>query len=505
MSHVKTTAGRVALVGAGPGDPELITVRGLELLLDCDALVYDNLMADAFVALSRAEEKIFVGKSAGRHALPQEEISALLVRLAKEGKRVVRLKGGDPFVFGRGGEEAQACVEAGVPYEVVPGVTSALGGSAYAGIPVTHRELSRGVTLVTGHFARDREVELPWEALAKLNHTLVFYMAMAATEQIIGRLMSAGLPPSTPAAVLERATTGAARTIVADAATIAAEAKKAGVQPPGLLVIGEVASLRETLAWRPEMPLAGRGVLFTRAAESQYDAISRLRALGAEVLDVPVVEAVERADDPAVRRAIDALAKIQAVVFTSAIAVESFFSALAARGRDVRALAGIQAAAGSRTVVRALAARGLIPDIVPDVKAGRDLAATLVARLPQGARVLLPRSSSADQSFPATLEKGGLAPLPFAVYDTRPLDLSWLDVKLAHWNPDAVVFLSGSTIGALLSAAPGLVAAKPLWACVGRKTAESLATRGLMADLMPERPDVDVLVDALASRLAQLK
>ncbi len=496
--------GWVALVGAGPGDPGLMTVRGLRKLHECDVLVYDNLMADEFVALASGKETIFVGKASGKHAVPQEEINQLLVRLAKEGKNVVRLKGGDPFVFGRGGEECRDLREAGIAYEVVPGVTAGIAGSAYAGVPVTHRELSRGVTLVTGHFAKDREVELPWQSLVGLGHTLVFYMAVASTGHVAERLIDAGMDPDTPTMVVERATTGAQRRIVATIRTIAEEIRKGGVIPPGILVVGDVVRLGDELAWLPSHPLAGKKIVFTRAVESTYDAVDRLRSLGAEVLDIPVVIADARKGDAELMQAVDNLDEFPCIAFTSALAVDLFFKAMRDRGMDVRRLSGHTIAAAGKTVIRSLRSRGVVADCTPDRLGGERLGEVLgQSGLEPGSKVLLPRSSAADDSLPESLEALGFVPVHVSVYDSRPLNLDWLKVKLSHWRPDAVTFLSGTGVRTVMNSVPQLAHAEnpPVWACVGRKTAKALAQIGPRADVVPDLPDVDEMVNLVIEKL----
>ncbi len=492
--------GTVYLVGAGPGSPGLVTVLGLDLARTCDVLVYDNLMADELVALSDAREKIYVGKAGGRHTMSQEEISSILVEKARAGLSVVRLKGGDPFVFGRGGEECQALRAAGVPYVVVPGVTAGIAGPAYAGIPVTHRNTSRGVTLLTGHFSRDESVELPWEALAGLGHTLVFYMAVAALGRVRERLMAAGMGAATPVAIVEQATTGSQRSIVATLGTIEDVAAASGVRPPALLVIGDTVGLGSTLEWMPPLPLAGRVVLFTRAADRDYDAIHRLRDLGAKVIDVPVVRAVPRPVGGEIRSTLERLGELEAVLFTSGAAVGFFFDALRACGRDARALSSSKVIAATSTVRRALEERG----IVPDADQGGIAPALDAACVPRHASVLVPRSSAAGRDALHDIEAAGRKARALVVYDTQPADLDWLEVKLADKMPDAVIFLSGSGIAAVLDAAPllGRASPRPLWACVGRLTARVLVERGFLPDIIPATPDVDLLVDSLIARLA---
>lgn len=504
-SEDKDGCGSVVLIGAGSGDPGLITVKGMESLQQCDVLVYDNLMADEFIAMAGEAEKIFVGKSSGRHALPQDEINQLLVEKAQAGARVVRLKGGDSFVFGRGGEECKALKEAGVPYEVVPGVTAGIAGSAYAGIPVTHRELSRGVTLLTAHFAKNSQVELPWDALAGLDHTLVFYMSVASLERVSDSLIAAGMDPQTPAALLERATTGAQREVFSNLAEISRAAKEQGVRPPAILVVGEVVTLGADLSWLPERPLAGRGVMFTRASESQYDAVHHLRELGAEVLDVPVVSAVPRKHDHLVRAVLAQLDEYACIAFTSALGVDIFFKAMYDEGMDVRRLARLKLAAASPTVIKALRARGVVADITPE-HAGAGQLVNLLGQcgLAAGSKILLPRSSAADDSLPRSLSMAGFIPEPLAVYDSKPADLSWLEVKLANWTPDAICFLSGTGVRTILTSLPQFTDPEnhPLFACVGAKTAKSLTEFGLAADLLPEHPDVDGMVEVLIERLS---
>lgn len=505
MADIEKKSGYVALVGAGPGDPGLITVRGMKLITDCDVLVYDNLMADEYIAVSNATEKIFVGKSSGRHALPQEQINELLVEKAKEGKFVVRLKGGDSFVFGRGGEEINSLTKADIAYEIVPGITAGIAGPAYAGIPVTHRELSRGVTMMTAHFAKNKNVELPWKALANLGHTLVFYMGIASLEKLGTSLINAGMSPDISAAVLERATTGSQRNVIATLGTIAEKCRESGVKPPGLIVIGDVVNLEKTLKWLPERPLEGKGIMFTRAAKSQYKAVHMLRRLGAEVLDVPVVKTVARKNDEAIESALENLEQYKSIAFTSALGVDIFFEAMHEKGMDVRSLSKHILAAASKTVIGALKDKGVIADVTPEKTGGGNLAKILSASgLEQGAKILLPRSSAADNALPESMIKAGFDPHSLSVYDSVPTDLSWLKVKLNNWTPDAVAFLSGTGVNAIKQAAPQLFEGdnQPLWACVGHKTAESLKQYGIEADILPQIPDVDALAEVVKAKLA---
>jgi uroporphyrinogen III methyltransferase/synthase len=497
--------GTVYLVGAGPGNPDLITVRGLQLVQCCDVLVYDNLLADEFVALSLASEKIYVGKASGRHMLDQEEIDEILIDRARAGRSVVRLKGGDPFVFGRGGEECQALLSANIPYVVVPGVTAGIAGPAYAGIPVTHRELSRGVTLVTGHFSRNEDVMLPWRSLAGLSHTLVFYMAVAALPEVCRRLIEAGMDRDTPAAVIEQATTGSQRVLGARLGEVARTAESHDVRPPALLVVGRVAELERRLAWVPPQLLSGRTILFTRAAEREYEAVERLRGLGAKVVDMPVLQAVARTGDPDVERTMAALDDFGALCFTSVAAVEFFFDELHDRQMDARRLAGKTVVASSPSVAQALLQRGVLTDLdVQLVRQGGVAAELARAGMDPASRILVPRSSAAGAGFIDLLRSAGFDPHPLVIYDAVPADLGWIGVKMSGRRPDAIVCLSASGVDALFDSLPDLadMRPRPLWACVGRRTAAALEARGVRADVVPSVPDLDLLVADLVKKFA---
>jgi uroporphyrinogen III methyltransferase/synthase len=352
----------VYLVGAGPGDPALLTARALELIAAADVIVYDRLIPAEALSGARADARlIFAGKEGGGEAVAQAEIERLLVEHAAAGRTVVRLKGGDPFVFGRGGEEAEALTAAGIPFEVVPGVTAGIAAPAYAGIPVTHRELSSAVAFVTGHEDPSKpESSLDWPALAAFPGTLVFYMGVRRLDAITDRLIAAGRDGAEPAAVIERGTLPEQRVVSATLATIASQAASAAVRAPAIVVLGRVAAVRERLRWFEQRPLAGITVAVTRARAQASALAERLRALGAAVIQAPAIRIVP-IDGPA-----PDLSRYDLICLTSPNGVQLLFDRLAAAGADARALAGVRVAAIGPGTAAALRVHGVVADVVPE-------------------------------------------------------------------------------------------------------------------------------------------
>jgi uroporphyrinogen III methyltransferase/synthase len=440
--------GTVYLVGAGPGDVGLLTRRGAELLARAEAVVYDRLVAPEMLALAPDEaERLYVGKSPSHHAMSQEEINALLVRLAQQGRRVVRLKGGDPFVFGRGGEEALTLREAGIPFEIVPGITAGIAGPAYAGIPVTHRGLTSAVVLVTGHEQPGKaESDLDYAALARIG-TIVFYMGVGRLDEIARGLMSAGRDAGTPAAVVERATTSRQRTVGADLAHLAQAAAEQGVDAPAIVVVGDVASLADTLAWCDHRPLFGETILVTRTRTQASELSSQLRDLGARVLECPTI-AIEPAGEEALRAALGNIGVYQWLVLTSPNGVERFCRGLADCGGDARRLAGVRLAAIGPGTASRLADFGLRADLVPAEAVGESLAQALVeAGAGQGTRVLLARATDARDVVPETLRRAGAEVTEVGLYRTvlpPKVDEAALEA-VAQGEVTLVTFTSSST------------------------------------------------------------
>lgn len=393
---VETTShgrGLVVLVGAGPGDPGLLTVRGAEALAQAQAVVYDHLANPRLLdRVPPDAERYPVGKRAGHAILPQDQINALLVELAQAGKRVVRLKGGDPFVFGRGGEEAEVLARAGIPFRIIPGVTAGLGVTAYAGIPVTHRQAASAVAFVTGHGEPgSTPARLDWQALARFPGTLVVYMGVTRLRELCQRLIDHGKAASTPAALVQSGTLAQQRTVSGTLADLPERAAQAGLGPPALLIVGEVVSWRERLDWFERLPLFGQRVLVTRPAAEAERAAADLEALGAEALVAPTVEILPLIETGPLDAAIARLDAFDWLVFTSGNGVRLFLDRLDGLGRDLRALGHLKLAAIGPATAEALARARLRADLVPPAFRSEDLAAALAPRV-QGQRVLLARA-----------------------------------------------------------------------------------------------------------------
>ena len=491
-------SGRVYLVGAGPGDPGLMTVRALELIAAAEVIMYDRLIGPAALDAARPDaELLFVGKQGGGAAVPQEETEALMIRRAREGQTVVRLKGGDPFVFGRGGEEALALRAAGIPYEVVPGVTSGLAAPAYAGIPVTHRGVSSAVALVTAHASE--ETGLDWAALAEFPGTLVFYMAVRPLAQVASVLIAAGRDPEQPTAVIEAGTLAGQRTVRGTLRTIGALAADAAIGPPAVVVVGEVAALAGELSWLAQRPLTGRTVAVTRARAQASSLAHELEYLGATVVQAPVIR-VRMLDGPA-----PDLDSYDLICLTSANGVGALFERLAAAGRDARALAGARVAAIGTGTAGALAERGIRADVVPERFVAESLVEAL-ADLPVS-RALIARARDARDVLPDALRARGAQVDVLELYETvaQPLPAEALQAARAA---DYITFTSSSTVRSFLASAsseagvsdgsrPGGLSEHTRIVSIGPVTSQTLREAGLQVDVEAARHDVGGLVQAL--------
>lgn len=500
--------GRVALVGAGPGDPGLLTLRAAELLRSADVLLYDALASDPIVALAPAGcERIFVGKRAGKQAMEQAEIEALLIAQAKRGRRVVRLKGGDPFVFGRGGEEAEALRSAGVDFEVAPGVSSALAVPAYAGIPVTHREYATSFTVFTGHEDPAKPAStLDWGKLADPHRTLVALLATAHISEIAKQLIERGLCATTPVAVIQDGTRPNQRTVVGTLATIAADVAGAKVGAPAIVVIGEVVALRERLRWFDTGALFGKRVLITRTGQQSATFARALLERGAEPIVAPAI-AIEPPDDAsATTRALDELDSFAWIVFTSQNAVEAFFTALDAREWDARALGATKVAAiGERTAER-LRSFGVRADAVPAEFVAEEVARLVIGASRGGDRVLLFRAQDARDVLPRMLEAAGLHVSVVAAYKTvTPSDPDFIH---RAQRANVLTFTSASTVRGFAALLGGNAAAVQLAqdkcvACIGPITSAAAREIGLHVGVVAERYTTAGLLDALEVALAR--
>jgi uroporphyrinogen III methyltransferase/synthase len=499
--------GIVHLIGAGPGDPGLLTIRGKQSIEAADVVVYDYLANPEFLDYAREDaEKIYVGKKGGAHTMPQEEINALIIDKAKAGLNVARLKGGDPYVFGRGGEEAQELMAAGVDFEVVPGVTAGVAACAYAGIPVTHREFTPSVAFITGHEDPNKEESAHhWEAYAASGSTLVFYMGVKNLPMIAERLMAAGRPADTPAAIVYRGTSCRQKAHLSSLEKLPGEADKLGFSAPSIIVVGGVCGLRPELNWFEKRPLLGRGVVVTRAREQASELASRLSELGACVFQFPTIEISPLPDYGEVETEILALQHYDWVVFTSVNGVKHFFRVLGEIGLDARVFGGLEVAAIGPATADALRGRGINPDFVPDKYVAEHVVQGLLDKGVSGKRVLIPRAKVAREVLPEELSGAGAEVRVLPVYETTLAEKSAepLKEKLAAGEIDLITFTSSSTVENFFS----LLAPEELkgyqdrvkLAAIGPVTAETLASFGFTADIQPEDYTIPALVEALAS------
>ncbi|MBI4530567.1 MAG: uroporphyrinogen-III C-methyltransferase [Candidatus Latescibacteria bacterium] len=507
MKGVNTTCGTVYLVGAGPGDPGLITVKGLECLRRADVVIYDYLAGETLLNEAPASsEKVYVGKQAGSHTLSQEEINTLLIVRAREGKAVVRLKGGDPFVFGRGGEEALALVNAGIPFEVVPGVTAGIAVPAYAGIPVTHRFLSSTLTLVTGHEdpLKDQS-EVNWEALAAGTGTLVFFMGARNLSLIVEQLIANGRSHDTPVALIRWGTYPEQRTLTGTLADIVGKAARADFQPPVLIVIGDVVRLRERLNWYETKPLFGKRILVTRSREQAGNFSRRLLDLGAIPIECPTISIEPPLDWSPVDRAIDDLADYDWTVFTSANGVEKFLGRLFEKGHDLRYLGHIRLCAIGPATTEALHRHHLIPDMRPSQNTSAAIAeAFSTFGSLSHVRILLPRADIAPSDLPDALAGLGAKVCCVTAYRTvtPPPDSKVLDL-LRNGGVDVITLTSSSTVKNLVELLGATDATTPLnrvtVASIGPVTSNTLRELGVRVDIEadPQNISISGLIEAI--------
>ncbi len=526
-THNLEKPGFVSLVGAGPGDPGLITWRGIERLAEAEVVVYDRLANPLLLRIAPQAERIPVGKESDRHTMPQEKINALLIEKAREGRRVVRLKGGDPFIFGRGGEEALALAEAGIPFEVVPGVGSAIAAPAYAGIPITHRDVACSAALITGH--RAGWVDHPeedWQQCSLGADTLVFLMGVKNLVQIVEKLIEAGRSPETPVALVERGSSAAQKTVIGTLATIV---ERAGdIRPPAVIIVGEVVRLREQLRWYDsydQRPLFGIRVLNTRAiADAEVGSPSQslvgaglpmdefdrgIFALGGEAIHMPVIQISAPGDLTPLQAALRRLAGrdfYEWVVFSSANVVKMVFEQLASLGYDARALNGVRVAAVGKATRQMLQRHGILPDFVPSQFSGADLGKELPLR--PGGRILLPRSEVALADLPKVLLARGaqVDEVPAYTVQTAAPDPVVIDLLLAG-ELDVAAFFSPSGLTGLAELlakvgydAPLKEILAPLAvACIGPSTAKAAADLGVRVDVVAQEYTSTGLVEALVA------
>ena len=490
--------GSVILVGAGPGDPGLLTQKGRQAIENAQVVVYDRLVSPAILSLiPRDAEKINVGKESSNHLVPQEEINRILLRKAQEDKRVVRLKGGDPFLFGRGGEELELLEAAGIPFQVVPGVTSALSVPAYAGIPVTHRDFCSSVHIITGHARAGAELHIDFEALRRTGGTLVFLMSVSSLPRICRGLLDAGMAPDMPAAVVERGTLPRQRKLVSTLEKLPSEAEKAGVKSPAIIVVGKVCALSSRFDWFDGLPMKGKTVVVTRPEDRSGTLTQRLRELGAEVVDYPCIRTVAREENPELEEAMGNLSRYRCLVFTSPAGPEIFFRRLRAAGRDARALSGLTLAAIGPKTAKAMERFGVTADLVPETYDSDHLAKALEA---VEGPVLLCRASRGSTALPEMLERKGIPFADVPVYDTVYAAPAPQKVDALLGETLLVTFTSASTVRGFVESLPGRNLKNVIGCCIGKQT-EAEAKKYGLATVVSQEATMESLVECILGAL----
>lgn len=518
--------GKVYLIGAGPGDPGLLTVKGKEILEKADTVIYDALAGAGVLGLiPPSARQINVGKRSGRHSCPQEEINRILIEEGEKGGIVVRLKGGDPFVFGRGGEELLALRKAGIPYEVVPGVTSAAAVPAYGGIPVTHRGMASSFHVITGHkragaAEKERELLMNYPALAALDGTLIFLMGVTAAETICRGLLDAGMEKTTPAAFLQEGTTAAQKVLVSTLEHLAEDGRKAGIHAPAILMVGEVCRLSGTIDWRENLPLHGTRILVTRPRARSARLSALLRGMGAEVIELPAVETIRVSENAALDEIFGTpsghlsgqlcgcLNACRWLVFTSPAGAEYFFEELKERNIDIRRLYEKKIAVIGRATGDEFRKRGIIPDYMPEWYYARELGKGLAEQILPGERVLLLRAEQGSRELTEILEQNGIfyreAPLYHTEYPPAGALTERVKELLAAGTVDYVTFTSGSTVaGFLAQLEPAEKELQQFTAvCIGTET-EKAAVRAGMRTVTAAVPSIESMAACIAEQASK--
>ncbi|MGA7144238.1 MAG: uroporphyrinogen-III C-methyltransferase [Desulfobacterales bacterium] len=497
--------GKVFLVGAGPGDPGLITVKGLECIQQADVIIYDFLASEVLLKhASEHSEIIYVGKKGSDHTFSQDTINALIVEKAENGSTVIRLKGGDPFIFGRGGEEAEVLIRAGIPFEIVPGVTSAIAAPAYAGIPLTHRKFASSVAFVTGHEDPTKnKSNIDWASLAKGIGTIVFLMGVKNLTQITERLMSHGMRPDTPAALVRWGTTAKQVTITATLDTIVALKNAANLKPPAVLIVGHVVGLREKIKWFEDRPLMGRSIVVTRSREQAGELVKRLSGLGAECLECPTIKVVPTDDMKPLDKALDNLTSYDWLMFTSVNGVDFFFNRLFEKGKDVRDLNHIRTAVIGPATAKKLLDYGFNSDIVPESYRAESVVKAFAKEDIAGKKILLPRAKQARPVLPVELVKMGAVVDDVEVYVTKAVkDKAGVILKrLEEHTIDMITFTSSSTVKNFRALLPSegldhLMQGITI-ASIGPVTSETARNLGFDVHIVAEEYTIQKLCDAI--------
>ena len=491
-------SGKIILVGAGPGGKGLLTLRGLEALGEADAVVYDRLVSEEILSLiPSSAEKIDAGKSPGSHPVPQPEINRILVEKAEEGKTVVRLKGGDPFVFGRGGEELDIPAERGIPFEVVPGVTSAVAALSEAGIPVTARGVASSFHVITGHQKGDEPLQIPFDALAKAGGTLVFLMGMGALPKLAEGLISAGMDPETPAAIVENGARPEQRKLLSTLARLPEEAAAMGLHSPAVIAAGAVCGLSDRYGWREKLPLHGQKIIAGRSGSAEGKLLRLLERMGASVYDLPLIRT-----DPLPGPLPPELLDSRWLTFSSKTGVRCFFARLLESGLDTRALSGVKIAAVGRATAAALREKGILPDLIPEQFDGEHLGKALVERTEPFDLITLCEPESPSGTLREMLTAAGRTVRSLPLYRTAPLPLrepERVERMLREGVPAA--FSSGSMARSLAASLPGMDFSGVTAFCIGRETGKAAREAGFRT-VVAEEATLEGLAGKIRETLA---
>ncbi|NOX35884.1 MAG: uroporphyrinogen-III C-methyltransferase [Deltaproteobacteria bacterium] len=497
--------GKVYLIGAGPGDPGLLTIKAKECIENADVVVYDYLASPFLLDYAKKDAQvIYVGKKGGDHTLTQDKINLLLVDKARQGFDIARLKGGDPFVFGRGGEEAQMLLGHGVPYEVIPGVTSAIAAPAYAGIPVTHRDHTSFVSFITGHEdPTKKDTSMQWDVYAKSNATLVFLMGVKNLENIVKNLVEHGKAMDTPVALVRWGTTARQQTVTGTLETIVERVKEAELKSPAIIVIGHVVSLRDELAWFDKRPLFGKRIVITRARAQASDLVSNLTKLGAQCIEIPTIQIAPPKDSGPLKESVNNINNYDWLVFTSVNGVEFFFNTLFDTGKDVRALGHLKIACIGPVTKKRLKEYGIISDILPETYRAESVIDAFSGIDMTNKRVLLPRAKVARTVLPEELTKMGAKVHEVTAYETRLFTSKKEElISLLENNEiDAVTFTSSSTVSNFMSQLEPkdakLLLKNVVTASIGPITSKTARSLGIEPDIEAEEFTIQGLTDSL--------
>ena len=491
-------SGKILLVGAGPGGKGLLTLRGLEALGEADAVVYDRLVSEEILSLiPSSAEKIDAGKSPGSHPVPQPEINRILVEKAEEGKTVVRLKGGDPFVFGRGGEELDLPAERGIPFEVVPGVTSAVAALSEAGIPVTARGVASSFHVITGHQKGDEPLQIPFDALAKAGGTLVFLMGMGALPKLAEGLISAGMDPETPAAIVENGARPEQRKLLSTLARLPEEAAAMGLHSPAVIAVGAVCGLSGRYDWREKLPLHGKKIIAGRSGSAEGKLLRLLERMGASVYDLPLIRT-----DPLPGPVPPDILDSRWLTFSSKVGVRCFFARLLESGLDTRALSGVKIAAVGRATAAALREKGILPDLIPEQFDGEHLGKALAERTEPFDLITLCEPESPSGTLREMLTAAGRTVRSLPLYRTAPLPLrepERVERMLREGVPAA--FSSGSMARSLAASLPGMDFSGVTAFCIGRETGKAAREAGFRT-VVAEEATLEGLAGKIRETLA---